>query len=193
MNKKGIFIAMYAMLFIFVVFYAIFTMASSSNNLNLSKSIGYLQKDVYNTYNNADNYELYLNLKSDYAVDKSILEFTNIAWFYQNELDVTKFNIDLKSNFISIFKEKLAEPDLSIDIIDNKILIKSKKSYNLKHNNYNINYNQNVSATKDLTFQLDKFILLKEEIADKISCLNQAKDSIEANFCINNQGLNLKI
>ncbi len=192
MNKKGIFIAFYAVLFVLLVLYAIFTLASSDNNLNRSKSIGYLQNDVYYLYSNADSKEFYLNIKLDYALSKAIRDFTEFDWFYDGNIDANVFNRDLSNEFVSLILNNLNEQGLDVIITDNKIKLEATDSYNVKNEKYSLNYHQKILLERDLKFNLDRLIEFKKELVNKYSCLKESQDN-EAMKCLDNKGLTIEV
>lgn len=199
MYKKGIFLPLFAVCVLIIVIYTLYTFAIEKNPITNVMNLGELQNNLIQSYYDSEKDQFYLKSLSDYMIDKSIKDFENIPWFPEVG-GSTNFNVDLKKQFIKIFKDNLnARSNLKFDEddfeIENNFIGYNKRPlvYNKKGDNYNYTYIIKPTLQQEINMDLNKFILLKQEIKNGVSCLNDAKDNSELVKCISNPDLNLEL
>lgn len=158
------------------------------------KNVGELQNNLVGYYSKGEEDLSYINKLIEYVLIDTTKDFHNIEWFVEGK------DINLKEEFLILFKDKFNNRssfvfDSNDFKIDKNILIfNSSKNliYHKQGDNYEINYEVKPKFEKEIPFDLDKFVLLREEIKNKRDCLEKSSSN-DLKSCINNMGLDLSV
>lgn len=180
MNKKGIFLAVFAIL-VFIGFIFGYSMIMANKNTILREfNIGSNEFELINAYYQAEQDLFNLDQKVKYSSFKAIKEFSengavdktcNKRWKFNDKCEP-----NLKDNFLVIFKEKMKEYNMDVKNvrIENNFIIGDigKLEYIKNLNRMNFTYKTDGRFNESLKIDFKKLDELKEKIK---TCIQDGK------------------
>ena len=188
MNKKAVFMPVFALIILAVSAYLIYISVNQESTHEII--IGQNQIALTNAYKQAENDLFYNEQAIKYSLQQVSEEFANNGgvkatcngrWIFED----TDCNPDLEKNFESLLREKLQNYNLELQefkIENDKLNIKLKdKVYSSKIKNFEYNYNVKQEFKQELSLNFTKLIKIREELLKCV--IDGLKNDVKISSC----------